>query len=57
MIPTRMPRDLRAEKLNEARDAGIQSNRDDGERTGALLEYVAMMCDVELPTEEEGHDE
>lgn len=57
MIPTRKVRDPRAEKLDEARDAGIQNNADMGERTGALLEYVAMMCDVELPTEEEGDDE
>lgn len=57
MIQTRRVRDPRAEKLDEAQNASIQHSEDMGERTGALLEYVAMMCDVELPTDEEGDDE
>lgn len=57
MIQTRRVRDPRAEKLDEAQNANIQTSMDESERNGALLEYVAMMCDVELPTEEEGDDE
>ena len=55
MIEIRRVRDPRQEKLDEVRDAGIRQAGDLGERNEALLEYVAMMCDVELP--EEGDDE
>lgn len=49
MIQTRRVRDPRAEKLDEAQNANTQTSMDESERNGALLEYVAMMCDVELP--------
>jgi hypothetical protein len=51
MIETRTPRDPRAEKLREWQDAQI-------ERQEGLLEYVAIMADVELPEEDaEGVDD
>lgn len=50
MIETNTPRDPRTEKLREWQDAQI-------ERQAGLLEYVAIMADVELPEEEEGADD
>ena len=51
MIETRQVKDPRAEKLREAEQARV-------DRLDGLLEYVAMMADVELPEtdEEERHE-
>ena len=52
MIEYRKVRDPRAEKLDEARDSRIQNGADGIERVEGLLDYVAMMTDVELPEED-----
>ena len=50
MVETGAARDVRSEKLREWQDAQI-------ERQAGLLEYVAIMADVELPEEEGAEDE
>lgn len=56
MIDYRRPQDVRADRLREAQDARIQHGANETERLDALLQYTAMMADVELP-EEEDEDE
>ena len=50
MLETTGARDVRAEKLREWQDAQI-------DKQAGLLEYVAIMADVELPDDDEGVDD
>ncbi len=56
MIEFKRPQGVREDKLRERQESMIKEGADGIERLDALLQYTAMMADVELP-EEEDEDE